>query len=107
MKKILVRLCVALIVLLVLVALGIHFFLDSAVKQGVETIGTKMAKVDVKLDGVHLSILSGSGKIKGLVIGNPEPYKTSKTISDDTTALELKPGFLLAVFFVFFFFFFV
>ena len=96
MKKILVRLCVALIVLLVLVALGIHFFLDSAVKQGVETIGTKMAKVDVKLDGVHLSILSGSGKIKGLVIGNPEPYKTSNSISVGTAALELKPGSLLA-----------
>ena len=96
MKKILVRLCVALIVLIVLVALGIHFFLDSAVKQGVETIGTKMAKVDVKLDGVHLSILSGSGKIKGLVIGNPEPYKSSNSISVGTASLELKPGSLLS-----------
>jgi len=96
MKKILVRLGVALIVLIILVALGIHFFLDSAVKQGVETIGTKMAKVDVKLDGVHLSILSGSGKIKGLVIGNPEPYKTSNSISVGTAALQLNPGSLLS-----------
>ena len=96
MKKILVRLGVALIVLIILVALGIHFFLDSAVKQGVETIGTKMAKVDVKLAGVHLSILSGSGKIKGLVIGNPEPYKTSNSISVGTAALQLNPGSLLS-----------
>lgn len=96
MKKILVRLGIALVVLIVLVALGIHFFLDSAVKQGVETIGTKMAKVDVKLDGVHISLLSGSGKIKGLVIGNPEPYKTSNSISVGTAALDLKPGSLLA-----------
>lgn len=96
MKKILVRLCLALVVLVVLVALGIHFFLDGAVKQGVETIGTKMAKVDVKLDGVHISILSGSGKINGLIIGNPEPYKTSNSIMVGTAALALKPGSLLA-----------
>jgi len=96
MKKILVRLCIAIVVLIVLVALGIHFFLDSAVKKGVETIGTKMAKVDVKLGGVHISILSGSGKINGLVIGNPEPYKSSNSISVGTAALELKPSSLLA-----------
>jgi uncharacterized protein involved in outer membrane biogenesis len=96
MKKILVRLCIAIVVLIVLVALGIHFFLDSAVKKAVETIGPKMAKVDVKLGGVHISILSGSGKIKGLVVGNPEPYKTSNSISVGTAALELKPTSLLA-----------
>jgi len=96
MKKILVRLCVALVVLVVLVALGIHFFLDSAVKRGVETVGPKLTKVDVKLAGVRLSLLSGSGKIKGLVLGNPEPYKTSNSISVGTAALALKPGSLLA-----------
>jgi hypothetical protein len=96
MKKILVRLGIALVVLIVLVALGIHLFLDGAVKKGVETIGTKMAKVDVKLDGVHISVLSGSGKIKGLVVGNPDPYKTPHSISVGTAALELKPTSLLA-----------
>jgi len=96
MKKILVRICIALVVLMVLVALGIHFFLDSAVKQGVETIGPKLTKVDVKLDGVHISVLSGSGKIKGLVVGNPDPYKTPHSISVSSAALELKPGSLLS-----------
>jgi len=96
MKKILVRLCIALVVLVVLVALGIHFFLDSAVKKGVETIGPKLTKVDVKLDSVLISILSGSGKIKGLVVGNPDPYKTPHSISVGSAALELKPSSLLS-----------
>jgi uncharacterized protein involved in outer membrane biogenesis len=96
MKKILVRLCVALVVLIVLVALGVHFFLDSAVKKGVETVGPKLTKVDVKLDGVHISLLSGSGKLKGLVVGNPDPYKSPHSISVGTAALELKPSSLLA-----------
>jgi hypothetical protein len=96
MKKILVRICIALVVFVVVVALGIHFFLDSAVKRGVETIGPKLTKVDVKLDGVHISVLSGSGKIKGLVVGNPDPYKMPRSISVSNAALELKPTSLLS-----------
>jgi uncharacterized protein involved in outer membrane biogenesis len=96
MKKILGRICIALAVLIILVALGVHFFLDSAVKKGVETVGPKLTKVDVKLDGVHISLLSGSGKLKGLVVGNPDPYKSPHSISVGTAALELKPSSLFA-----------
>jgi len=96
MKKLLARLCIAVVVLIVLVALGIHFFLDSAVKKGVETVGPKLTKVDVKLAAVHISLLSGSGKINGLVVGNPEPYKSPHSISVGTAALELKPSSLLS-----------
>lgn len=96
MKKILVRILIAIVVLVILVALSVHFFLDSAVKKGVETLGPKMTKVDVKLDAVHISLLSGSGKIKGLVIGNPEGYKTPHAISVGTASLALKPGTLLS-----------
>jgi uncharacterized protein involved in outer membrane biogenesis len=96
MKKILVRICIVLVVLVVLAALAVHFFLDGAVKKGVETVGPKLTKVDVKLDGVHLSLLGGSGKITGLVMGNPDPYKTPHSISVGTAALSLKPGTLLS-----------
>lgn len=92
MKKVLVGIVIGLLVLVVVVALGIHFFLDGAVKRGVETIGPKMTKTEVKLDGVSISLLSGSGKIKGLLVGNPEGYKTSNSIHIGTAALALKPG---------------
>lgn len=96
MKKILVRIGVAILALIIIVSLGLHFFLDSAIKRGVETVGPKLTKVDVKLDGVHISFLSGSGKLKGLVIGNPEGYKTPQAISVGTASLVLKPGTLLS-----------
>jgi uncharacterized protein involved in outer membrane biogenesis len=96
MKKILIRICIALVVLMVLAALAVHFFLDSAVKRGVETIGPKLTKTEVKLEGVHLSLLSGSGSIKGLIVGNPDPYKTPHAISVGTAALSVKPGSLLS-----------
>src|SRR3954469_21947222 len=96
MKKILVRILIGLVVLVVVAALCVHFFLDAAVKRGVETIGPKLTKVEVKLDAVTLSILSGSGKMKGLVLGNPEGYKTPQAIGVGTATLTLKPGSLLA-----------
>ena len=96
MKKILVRICIALVVLVVLAVLAVHFFLDGAVKRGVETVGPKLTKTEVKLAGVHISILSGSGKVKGLIVGNPDPYKTPFSISVGTATLELKPGSLLS-----------
>src|SRR5215831_3659540 len=96
MKKILLSICVLIIALIVVAALAVHFFLDGAVKQGVETVGSKMTRVDVKLDGVHISLLSGSGKITGLVVGNPDGFKSPHAISVGTAALALKPGSLLA-----------
>ena len=96
MKKILVRIGIGLVVLIILIALGVHFFLDGAVKSGIETLGPKMTKVDVKLDAISISLLSGSGKIKGLVVGNPEGYKTPHSISIGTASLALKPGTLLS-----------
>lgn len=92
MKKILVRICIVILALIIIVALGVHFFLDSAVKRGVETVGPKLTKTDVTLAGVHISLISGSGKLKGLVIGNPDGYKSPHAISVGNAGLALKPG---------------
>jgi hypothetical protein len=96
MKKIIVRLLIAVLVLIVLAVLAVSLFLDAAVKHGVETVGPKLAKVEVRLDAVHLSLLSGSGKIKGLVVGNPEGYKTESAIKIGTIGLALNPGSLFS-----------
>ena len=92
MKKILVRGLVALVVVVLLVVVCIGFFLDGAVKRGVETVGPMLAKVEVKLNSVNLSLLSGSGKIKGLLVGNPEGYKTPSSIQVGTASLALQPS---------------
>src|SRR6266446_251191 len=96
MKKIVVRLLIALAVLVLLGVVAAHLFLDGAIKRGVETIGSKLTKVDVKLDAVSLSFLSGSGKIKGLMVGNPEGFKMPSAINVGLASLALKPGALLS-----------
>jgi uncharacterized protein involved in outer membrane biogenesis len=39
-----------------------------------------------------LSLLSGSGKIKGLFVGNPQGFKTPSAIQVGTASLALQPG---------------
>jgi hypothetical protein len=91
MKRIIVRVAIALAVLIVLIALAIHFFLDGAIKRGVETVGPSLTKVQTKLDSVSLSLLSGSGKINGFLLGNPEGFKTPSAIQVGEASLALEP----------------
>jgi len=96
MKKLLIRILIALAVIVILAVLAVGLFLDGAIKKGVETIGPQIAKVDIKLDSVNLSLLSGSAKIKGLIVGNPEGYKTPNAISVGSTRVSVSSGSLLS-----------
>jgi uncharacterized protein involved in outer membrane biogenesis len=90
-KRILWGAVIVLIVLIIGSAIVADVFLDNIAKKGIEMVGPEIAKVSVKLDGVHLSLLTGSAKIKGLVIGNPEGYKTPHAISVGSTAVGVNP----------------
>ena len=96
MKKIIVRLLIALVVVVILAVLAAGLFLDKAIKTGVETIGPKVTKVDIKLDSVSLSLLSGGGIIRGLVVGNPAGFKTPSAINVGEATLVLTPKSLLS-----------
>ncbi len=91
MKKFVVRSLLILIVLVVLAVLATHFFLGTLIKKGVETAGPKITKTDVKLNSASLSILSGSGKINGFVLGNPQGFKTPAAISVGVVNLVIEP----------------
>jgi uncharacterized protein YacL len=96
MKKLIIRLLIALVVVVILAVLAAGLFLDGAIKRGVETFGPRLTKVDIKLQSVSLSLLSGAGTIKGLLVGNPEGFKTPSAISVGEVTLALKPGSLLS-----------
>lgn len=96
MKKILLRIGIVFVVLAVAVVLLLSLFLDQAVKKGVETVGPKLTKVSIKLDAVSLSVLSGSGSLKGLEVGNPEGYKSPTAIKLGSASVAVSPGSLLS-----------
>jgi len=96
MKKIILRILIALVVLMILAVLAVGLFLDKAIKRGVETFGPKLAKVEITLQSVSLSLFSGSGTVKGLLVGNPQGFKTPSAIQVGTASLALEPRSLLS-----------
>lgn len=96
MKKIILGITIAVVVLLIagLVVLGLS--INGIVKSGVETFGPKLTQTEVKLDKVSLSLLSGGGQINGLVIGNPAGFQAPHAISVGMATLVVQPSSLLA-----------
>ena len=96
MKKIILGIGIAVVVALIagLVVFGLS--LDGIVKRGVETVGPKLTKVDIKLEQVRLSLFSGAGQISGLVVGNPEGFQTPHAIRVGSSTLVVQPASLLS-----------
>jgi hypothetical protein len=70
--------------------------LDMLLKKGVETVGPQLTEVDVRLDGVKLSLLGGSGQLKGLRLGNPPGYKSESAVRLGELSLSLVPKSVFA-----------
>ena len=63
--------------LVVLVAVVVMWWkLGALVKAAVETLGPRVTGTEVRVAFVNLSPFSGSGRINGLVIGNPDGFQT-------------------------------
>jgi hypothetical protein len=96
MKKIFWSIVAGLLVLVIVAAIVAGFFINPIVKKSAETIGPKITKTSVTLDAVDLSLLTGSAKVKGLVVGNPDGYKTPQAISVGTISVGVNPFSLLS-----------
>jgi hypothetical protein len=86
-RKLFLSVIIVLVVLIVVAVIVVGFFLGTIVKTGMETVGPKITQVSIKVDAVNLSLLTGSARVKGLVVGNPEGYKTPQAISVGSAAV--------------------
>lgn len=89
--KFLFKLLMSLFVLLVLAAAAGMFFLDGIVKQGIEIVGTRVSKVEVKLDDVGVSVFTGKGALRGLQVANPKGYRALQAVKVGQALVVLKP----------------
>jgi hypothetical protein len=96
MKKKLLVIAFILLVLIIGVIVMIGFNLDRIVKTTIVTVAPSITKTPVSLDSVKLSLLTGSASLNGLVIGNPDGYKTPFAISVGKAAAGLSPASLLS-----------
>jgi len=85
LKKVLIGIGIVLVVLVVVVAL----FLGPIIKTGVETIGPQVAGVEMTLEKASVNLLTGNVKLKGLIIGNPEGFKTPSLMELNQFVVDL------------------
>tara|TARA_B110000495_G_scaffold200707_1_gene216503 strand:- start:51 stop:818 length:768 start_codon:yes stop_codon:yes gene_type:complete len=96
MKKLLIILAI-----LAVVFIGLVYFVGGAsLNKGIQAatlkFGPPLTGTEIELAGVHISPLSGSGVISGLLIGNPEGFKTEKAFSVTKMEIKLSPKSLLS-----------
>ncbi len=88
---VLVRLVILVTFLVFGVFVALGYYLDTIVKTGIEKVGPKITGTKVSVDDVDISAMSGEGRIKGLVIGNPKGFhnKNAYELPDTTIKVDL------------------
>jgi len=80
------------VVILALLIAIVGIWLDSTIKVALETVVPRITRTTVTLDRVRISLFSGRGQISGLVIGNPEGFKTENALKLADTRIHLDVG---------------
>jgi uncharacterized protein involved in outer membrane biogenesis len=96
MKKKLLVVAALLVVLVVAVFALVLVYLDPLVKKGVESGGSMITQVDVRLASANVNPMGGQGSLKGLVVGNPPGYKSDAAMKLGEISLAVAPGSLFA-----------
>ena len=96
MKKLLIRIGVIAAVLLVVTVTVSAYSLGNAVKKGIETGGSKVAQVEVRLDKAEVWLILGKARIKDLVVGNPAGWKSKVAVQVDDITVRVIPTSVFA-----------
>jgi len=65
--------------------------INKAVKYGTETMAPELLGVSVNLNSVDISPFTGTGSVKGLMVGNPKGYSSEKAFSFEEIYVSLAP----------------
>ena len=94
MKKLFKWLLIIIPVVIVVGVIALFLSLNSLIKAGVETVGPKIIKAPVTVRKVSLSPFSGTGEINGLIVGNPEGFKSKSAFELGTVKVDIDLGSL-------------
>ncbi len=82
------------IVLLIVVGSVVYVVINSGslLKTAVETLGPDYLGVDVSLDAAEISLMDGSGELRGLTIGNPAGFGAGDAFKLGRIKLVIDPS---------------
>jgi uncharacterized protein involved in outer membrane biogenesis len=95
-KRILLALGLLVLVAIVVGGFLATVFLNDIVKKSVEIIGPRITQVPVTLNAVDIGLLTGSAKLKGLTMGNPDGYSAPSAISMSLAEVGVNPASLFS-----------
>jgi hypothetical protein len=95
MKKLLVRLVLAVVVIVVVAGVVGYIYLDVIAKNAVQRGGTYAMGVDTTVDKVSLHPFSGQLQMDKLKVANPKGFNGAHLMQTGTFELELVPGSLM------------
>lgn len=95
-KKIFLALLGLAVIAAIVIALFGSKMLNSGIKKGVETFGPKVTQTSVTLEAVDISLFTGSGKLTGLNVGNPEGFKSENIFALGEIDVAVKISSLLS-----------
>ncbi len=95
MKKLLVRLVFAVIVIVVVAGVVGYIYLDVIAKKAVETGGTYAMGVDTTVNKVSLRPFAGQLQMQGLTVANPQGFSGVHLMQTGTFELEMVPSSLM------------
>ncbi|MDE2509941.1 MAG: AsmA family protein [Elusimicrobia bacterium] len=95
MKKVIRAAFASAIVLAVIAAGAVSLSLGRIVKTAVEAAGPRVLGAPVTLQFAAISPFTGKGALRGLVIGNPEGFKTPRAVSVGSVEIAVKLSSLL------------
>jgi uncharacterized protein involved in outer membrane biogenesis len=71
--------------------IGVGTFLGSAVRVAINTLGPRLTKTRVVLDGASISPITGSGTLTGLSVGNPPGWSGNDAFRFERIHVKVAP----------------
>lgn len=93
--KLVKKIALTLVLLVIVLLAFLRYFGGATIKQAVNTVGPIVLGVPVKLETAKLQPLSGHVRLGGLVVGNPEGFKTDNLFELGHIEIDLDPRSLL------------
>lgn len=95
-RKIVLWVATGLLAVLLVAGVLLGFFLDSLIRNGIETFGPQVARVAVNVADVDLSLFTGRARVDGLVVGNPSGSRSPHALSVNSTRVSVRLSSVLS-----------
>jgi len=87
--KFIIKLIIILVLVSIVGIVVLYFSLNKIVVKGVTTFGPQLTLTEVTLEESNISLFSGTGELKGFIIGNPKGFSSNDALTFDRIKVSI------------------